>query len=64
MKHLTRITKAQPVHADAVQDFICFSAQSINAFISIIGGLLPFTTFIEEKCAFPTPDGAGTGTET
>ncbi|MBX3177143.1 MAG: hypothetical protein KF886_07280 [Candidatus Hydrogenedentes bacterium] len=61
MKHLTRMSKTQPVRADAVQDFICFTAQGINAFLSIIGGLLPFTTFIEQKCAIPVPNDPGSG---
>ena len=56
MKHLTRISQTQPVRADAVQDFICFTAQSINAFLTIIGGVLPITTYIEEKCRIPTPN--------
>lgn len=63
MKHLTRMSKTQPVRADAVQDFICFTAQGINAFLSLIGGILPFTAFIEQKCAIPVPNDPGTGTE-
>lgn len=61
MKHLTRITQSQPVRADALQDFLCFSAQAVNAFLSIIGGVLPFTTFIEEKCVIPVPNDPQTG---
>ncbi len=63
MKHLIRMSKSQPVRADAVQDFICFTAQGLNAFLSIIGGVLPFTTFLEQKCAIPTPNDPGTETE-
>lgn len=62
MKHLTRITQSQPVRADALQDFLCFSAQAVNAFLSIIGGVLPFTTFIGEKCIIPVSNDPGTGT--
>lgn len=64
MKHLTRITQSQPASADAMQDFLCFTAQALNSFITIIGGMLPFTTFIEEKCVLPTPNDPGTDTTT
>ena len=59
MKHVTRVTKTQPVRADAVQDFICFTAQGLNAFLTLIGGVLPFSTFIEQKCVIPTPNDPG-----
>jgi hypothetical protein len=62
VKHLTRITQSQPASADAMQDFVCFTAQALNSFITIIGGVLPLTTFIEEKCALPTPNDSGNGT--
>lgn len=62
MKHLTRITQSQPASADAMQDFICFTAQALNSFITIIGGMLPITTFIEDKCALPTPNEPDTET--
>jgi len=61
VKHLIRMSKSRPVRADAVQDFICFTAQGLNAFLSLIGGVLPFTTFLEQKCAIPTPNDPGTG---
>ena len=64
VRHLTRITQIQPVRADAVQEFICFTAQAINAFLTIIGGTLPFTTYIEQKCDIPTPNNPGTDTTT
>jgi len=51
------------MRADAVQDFICFTAQGLNAFLTLIGGVLPFTAFLEQKCAIPTPNDPGTGTE-
>lgn len=62
MKHLTRITQSQPAPADALQDFLCFTAQALNSFLTIIGGTLPITTFIGEKCLIPTPNDSGTGT--
>ncbi len=62
MKHLTRITQAQPVRADALQDFLCFSAQALNAFLTIIGGVLPFTTYVEGKCIIPVANDPGTTT--
>jgi len=62
VKHLTRITKSQPASADAMQDFLCFTAQALNSFLTIIGGTLPITTFIEEKCILPTPNEPDTET--
>lgn len=62
VKHLTRITKTQPAPADAVQDFLCFTAQALNAFLTIIGGALPVTSYIEEKCLIPTPNDNNTTT--
>lgn len=64
VKHLNRISKIQPVPADAVQDFVCFGAQALNAFLSLIGGILPFTTYIEDKCAIPVANDPGSGTTT
>lgn len=59
MKHLTRITKTQPAPADALQDFLCFTAQALNAFLTILGTALPVTSFIGEKCLIPTPNDPG-----
>lgn len=64
MKHLNRISKTQPVRADAVQDFVCFTAQALNAFLTLIGGILPFTTYVEQKCAIPVPNDSGSDTGT
>ena len=59
MKHFNKITRIQPAPADAVQDFLCFTAQALNAFLALIGGTLPSTVFIENKCAIPTANGDG-----
>jgi len=64
VKHLTKITRIQPAPADAVQDFICFAAEALNAFLIIIGGALPITTYVSNKCIIPVandPSGGGTG---
>lgn len=62
MKHLTRITKSQPAPADALQDFLCFTAQALNSFLTIIGGTLPITSFIGEKCLIPEANDTGGNT--
>lgn len=62
MKHLTRITQSQPAPADALQDFLCFTAQALNSFLTIIGGTLPITSFIGEKCLIPEPNDTGGNT--
>ena len=60
VKHLTRITQSQPAPADAIQDFLCFTAQALNSFLTIIGGTLPITSFIGEKCLIPEANDPGT----
>jgi hypothetical protein len=64
VKHLTRITRKQPAPADGVQDVICFAAQALNAFLTIIGGALPITTYVEDKCAIPVANDSGTTGDT
>ncbi len=60
MKHFNKITRIQPAPADAVQDFLCFAAQALNSFLTIIGGALPVTTYVEDKCIIPVANGSGT----
>lgn len=62
MKHLTRITQSKPVSADAIQDFLCFTAQALNSFLTIIGGALPITSYIGEKCLIPEANNNGSNT--
>ena len=62
MKHLTRITQAQPAQADTLQDFLCFTVQALNSFLTIIGGALPITSYLGEKCLIPTSNGTGSNT--
>lgn len=62
MKHLTRITQSQPAQADTLQDFLCFTAQALNSFLTIIGGALPITSYIGEKCLIPEANNSGSNT--
>ena len=64
MKHLTKISQIKPAPADGVQDFLCFAAEALNAFLTIIGGALPVTTYVESKCAIPVANESGTGDDT
>ncbi len=59
MKHLKKISQVQPAPADAVQDFLCFAAEALNAFLSVIGGTLPITTYVEDKCIIPVANDSG-----
>ena len=60
MKHLNKITRIQPAPADGIQDFVCFAATALNSFLTLIGGALPATTFIGDKCIIPTANDTGT----
>ena len=64
MKHLIKISRIQPAPADAVQDFLCFAAEALNAFLSIIGGALPVTTYVQDKCAIPVANDTTGGNTT
>ncbi|MCF6287551.1 MAG: hypothetical protein L3K26_20575 [Candidatus Hydrogenedentes bacterium] len=64
MKHLKKITRTQPAPADGIQDFICFAATALNAFLTLIGGTLPATTFIGDKCIIPVANDTGGGDTT
>lgn len=64
MKHLTRISQIKPAPADGVQDILCFAAEALNAFLTIIGGVLPVTTFVGDKCAIPVANDPSGGEST
>jgi hypothetical protein len=61
VKHLTKITKTKPAPADGIQDFLCFAAEALNSFLTLIGGTLPVTTFVEGKCIIPVANDTGSG---
>ena len=64
MKHIKLISDRSPDSAAAWQDAVCAMADVLNAVIQAFGGSSPFVSFVDQKCAFPTPDDPGDDTQT
>lgn len=59
MKHFRQLTQQRPARADQVQDTICAIANVLAAILGAFGGASPIVVLIDDKCAFPAPEGSG-----
>ena len=50
MKHVRLISQASPANADEFQQFICQSNSIKAGILDMLGGSLPWVTYIESKC--------------
>jgi len=56
VRHIKQLTHRRIDKANAFQDLICEVTSGLSAFLEIIGGSVPFVTFVDDKCALPTPN--------
>ncbi len=63
MKHVRIISSARLAPAALWQEIVCTVAQGINTFLGFLGGSLPVTTYVEDKCDIPVPNEGASTTE-
>lgn len=56
MKHIATLSKKTPVNAAMWQDIVCSITTILADLIEAMGGSSPLVTWIDDKCAIPTPN--------
>ena len=57
MKHFRTVSRNAPARANEFQDAICAIAGVVAAVLGALGGASPIVVLIDDKCAFPEPEG-------